>query len=224
MSLAIVRDAEREGYFRRAATGDARGAGLFARYIAWRLNPSGDPASWGALRKTGGGHHVEGYAEDAIVFGADPDARRNVIDLIAGAGAPGARVQWSDWLPRRESDVWERPVPLTEEQIAYLRMDAVPTPGPTPTPAPPPPPSPPPILDELATIKQMMLEIARRLEAIEQSSAQAATEARHAAARASDLLARPTTCDWPEYVGAVTLPGLLGGPRTITMRPRPRQE
>lgn len=121
MSVAVLEQLAREGYFDRAAAGDHRACGLFVRLAAYRLNQSGDPHGWGALRK-GGGANVDGYSEDAIVLGSDPANLRNVVDLIGGAGAPGARLATSldGFVARRPSDTWEAPAPLTAEQMAYL--------------------------------------------------------------------------------------------------------
>jgi hypothetical protein len=124
MSMDVLRQLEAEGYFAKAAGGDHRACGLFARLAAFRLNPNGDADGWGCLRKTGGGKNVEGYAEDAIVLGSDPRNVRNVVDIIVGAGQSNASIGWGGWEPgkdRRESDIWERPAPLTAEQMNYLK-------------------------------------------------------------------------------------------------------
>ena len=130
--IDTLRRLEQEGFFERARNGDHRACGLFARLAAFTLNPSGAPAGWGCLRKTGGGQNVEGFAEDAIVLGNDPSNLNNVVDIIGGAGAPGASLGFGGFLPRRSSDVWERPVPLTAEQMKHLRPGGPPSgcPGP----------------------------------------------------------------------------------------------
>ena len=132
--IDTLRKLERQGFFERARNGDHRACGLFARLAAFTLNPSGDPAGWGCLRKTGGGQNVEGFAEDAIVLGNDPSNRNNVVDIIGGAGAPGASLGFGGFVSRRSSDVWERPVPLTAEQMKHLKPDDGPDPdnGPEP--------------------------------------------------------------------------------------------
>ncbi len=123
--LALVHAVAAEGYFTKAEAGDMRGASYFARLVAYRLNPAGDPRSFGWLKK-GGGSNVDGYADDAIVFGSDPNNLQNVIDVVGGSGAPGARPVWNAGegdrgLPRRASDVWDAPRPLTVEQMNYLK-------------------------------------------------------------------------------------------------------
>ena len=143
--IDILKDLEREGYFEQARNGDHRACGLFARLAAYKLNPAGDPAGWGCLRKTGGGANVEGYSEDAIVFGNDQSNVTNVVDIIVGAGQPGASLGWGVWRPgtdqRRSSDVWERPRMLTSEQMYHLRPNGEPVPPPVPIPVPVPPPA-----------------------------------------------------------------------------------
>jgi hypothetical protein len=143
--LGTVRQLEAEGYFEVARSGDHRAPSLFARLVAFRLNPTGNPAGWGWLKK-GGGKNVDGYSEDAIVFTADPSNLHNVVDVVAGAGASGARVQWNGPVPRRPEDVWEAPRMLTNDELAYLNGRPVePAPAPTPTPTPTPVPTPEPV-------------------------------------------------------------------------------
>jgi hypothetical protein len=134
--IDTLRKLERQGFFERARNGDHRACGLFARLAAFTLNPSGDPAGWGCLRKTGGGQNVEGFAEDAIVLGSDPSNRNNVVDIIGGAGAPGASLIFGGFVSRRATDVWERPVPLTAEQMKHLKPNNGPDPDPEPDPDP----------------------------------------------------------------------------------------
>ncbi len=109
-----------EGWFAKVEAGDQRAASLFARLVAFKINPSGDPKQAGWLRK-GGGENVDGYAEDAIVWDSDPNNLENVIDLVGGAGAPGARLTASNFVERRKSDVWEAPRPLLQIQLEYLK-------------------------------------------------------------------------------------------------------
>jgi hypothetical protein len=140
----ILRFLEGQGYFKKAQAGDPRACGLFARLAAYELNPGGDPAGWGCLRKTGGGKNIEGYSEDAIVLGNDPANVTNVVDIIVGAGKAGASIGWGVWRPgtdpRRSSDVWEKPVPLTPEQMEYLKPGSQVEPPPVPVPVPVPTP------------------------------------------------------------------------------------
>lgn len=137
--LPAVQAIAAEGAFAKCEAGNPRACSLFARYVAWRLNPTADPARWGWLQKNPGETGYDGYAEDAIVFSSDPSNLHNVIDLVGGAGAPGARVQWGGPHPRRPSNPWVAPRALTAEELAYLGIGGTPrppTPGPT-APAPP---------------------------------------------------------------------------------------
>jgi hypothetical protein len=102
------------------------------------MNPAGDPNSWGTLRKSGGAN-VEGYSEDAIVFGSDPSNLSNVVDIVGGAGANGARLGWINQ-PRRSGDTWEAPKALTIEQMDYLKSGSHNSPPQPPIPIPPPSP------------------------------------------------------------------------------------
>lgn len=133
-----MRQLVEEGYFVKVAQGDTRAASLFARLVAFRMNQNGDPSKPGCLRKTGGGHNVDGYAEDAIVLNGNPSDLFNVVDLVSGAGAAGASPTWNGPLPRRSSDVWEAPQPLSADQLSYLKGGAAPMPQPPRPPAPPP--------------------------------------------------------------------------------------
>lgn len=119
--IHIAQQLEAQGYFTKVATGDIKASSYFARLFAYTANPNGDPVGWGALKK-GGGHEVEGYAEDAVVFGNGPNTNFNVADLVVGAGAAGAHLPPRlDPKERRIGvDEWERPKPLTAEQMAYL--------------------------------------------------------------------------------------------------------
>jgi hypothetical protein len=146
--FATVQQLEAEGYFEKARGGDHRAPSLFARLVAYRLNPTGAPSSWGWLRK-GGGKNVDGYSEDAIVFTADPSNLRNVVDVVAGAGASGASIRWSGAVERRADDTWEAPRPLTAEELSYLKPGAEPAPVPPVEPPAPPAPVPPPVDTEL---------------------------------------------------------------------------
>lgn len=127
---AVARRLENEGFFEQVRRGDTRAASYFARLVAYRCNPTGDPAQPGCLRK-GGGHNVDGYAEDAVALNGNPNDFHNVMDLVADAGAPGASVRSANLNPRRTVDVWEAPRPLTPAELAILGK------GETPIPAPP---------------------------------------------------------------------------------------
>lgn len=112
---------EAEGLFARVAQGDQRAASYFARLAAYRLNPTANPFSYGVLKK-GGGANVDGYAEDSIVTNANPSDGQNVYDLVGGAGAAGAKLQFDGPKPRRIGvDTWEAPKPLTEAEMNYLK-------------------------------------------------------------------------------------------------------
>jgi len=117
---------EAQGYFHRAKTGDQRAASYFARLTAYTLNPGGHALDYGTLTKPAGGSNVDGYAEDAIVFGNDPTNLMNVVDLVNGAGAPGATIGAGDVKPRRAQDLWEQPKPLTRAEVEYLLEGSAP--------------------------------------------------------------------------------------------------
>lgn len=175
----------------------------------WGMNGRrGDPSrpSWDAINYCGAGPATDptGACRERVT----------IIDVIAAAGSSAARPTWQAFASDPTPGAWIVP-----------DCGAAPPP---PTPQPPTPPSAPvdiqPVLDRLAGLEAVLIGMGLRLEAIEALSRQAAAEALNAAVRASEikdtLAARPNT-DWPEYVGAVSLPGLFGGQRTITMRPRP---
>jgi hypothetical protein len=125
---------ESQGYFELARAGDRRAASLFVRLVADDLNPLGVPSGYGWLTKQPGETQVDGYAEDAICYGADPNDLLNVVDLVNGAGAPGASIGGSV-KERRASNHWEAPKPLTQSELSYLLSGGMPTPVPPPTPA-----------------------------------------------------------------------------------------
>ena len=134
--IGIAQDLSSRGYFTRVAAGDARAASLFVRLFAYTANPNGNPNGWGWLKK-GGGHHIDGYSEDAVVYGSNPSDLHNVVDMVIGTGAPGARLVPSTTVtvPRRPADTWEAPKPLTADEISYLKgFNPGPDPGPGPDP------------------------------------------------------------------------------------------
>ena len=116
---AAAEKREARGYFARVKDGDPRAASLFARLVAFDLNPTGRSSDFGTLTKPAGGSNVDGYADDAICYSNDPNNLENVIDLVGGAGAPGARVI-AEVKPRRAQDLWEKPKPLSDDDMAYL--------------------------------------------------------------------------------------------------------
>lgn len=186
----VLGQLEREGYFEKARSGDHRGASLFARLVAYRLNPSASGSGFGWLRK-GGGQSVDGYAEDAIVSNNSPSDLFNVFDVVAGTGAPGASVAWNGPLPRRSVDTWDAPQALTTEQLAYLKPGSgsgTPGPGPTPTP----PVNLQPVLDMLAAVHAEVLLVKSRQDAIGDYALQAreAAYGAKAAAESAEAVAR----------------------------------
>lgn len=113
---------EAQGLFARVKTGDERAASYFARLVAAEANPAGRSNDWGCLAKTGGGFNVEGFADGAIVFGADPADRHNVLKIVTQVGStdPNAIQIGSEVQDRREADVWRNPVPAPAFLRAYL--------------------------------------------------------------------------------------------------------
>ena len=108
-----------------AESGDDVACHRYAREVASALamGESNQGWGWGLISKPRGqrqcsltecGPHVRGpgYAEDAIAYlprGEDPKHWIG-FDLIGGAGAPGASINWNGPLPRREDNLWV-PVP-----------------------------------------------------------------------------------------------------------------
>lgn len=135
-AIAAARALEAQGYFEKVRQGDQRAASLFARLTAFRLNPNGNTSDYGCLSKSPGETGVDGFAEDAICFTADSNDRQNVVDLINGAGAPGASIGGAV-KERRPNNVWVKPQALNSEQLAYLKSGGMP-PDPTEPPIPPP--------------------------------------------------------------------------------------
>lgn len=134
-AVVVAQDLETQGYFERARTGDQRAASYFARLVAYKINGFGRPDDFGCLRKTAGGTNVDGYAEDAIVFGSNPADLLNVLDMVNGTGAPNASVnEHPEPKERRPQDIWEAPRPLTEEELDYLLSGGEPVPQPEPEP------------------------------------------------------------------------------------------
>lgn len=128
-AVAAANSLRAQGYFDRAHAGDERAASYFARLVAFTANPDGLSHSWGALRKTGSGFNVEGYADGAIVCGNDPHDLNNVLKIVTQVGSDHAGI--GDAVQeRRPSDIWERPQPLTADQLFFLRTGGVRTPPP----------------------------------------------------------------------------------------------
>lgn len=131
-AIDMAHTLEAQGFFQRVRQGDQKAASLFARLVAQRLNPAGIPSDFGWLSKSPGESQVEGYAEDAIVYGNDEAERENVIDLVNGAGAPGASIG-GGVKPRRENNRWVRPVPLSDDAMLYLMEGGAAQPLPPPS-------------------------------------------------------------------------------------------
>ncbi len=119
-AVTQARVRESQGYFTRVRAGDQRAASLFVRLVAGDLNPSGKTSEYGWLSKSPGETQVDGFAEDAICWTADSANRENVVDLVNGAGAPGASIGGAV-KERREHNRWVRPQPLTAEELLYLQ-------------------------------------------------------------------------------------------------------
>lgn len=197
-----------EGYFTKCANGDIRACSLFARLVAFRLNPTANPSSWGWLSKNPGESGQDGYADDAIVYSADPSNLTNVIDLVGGSGAPGARLQWGGPNPRRPNNQWVAPRALTSAELEYLKPGA----GGTPTPGPAPPPTPAvnlkPVLDALDAISAKVDALTIRVDAVASIADAAREQAEQAKVNASDVLHDP----------AAGLPGALAEIRAALAR------
>jgi hypothetical protein len=156
-----------QGYFDTCARGNQHACSYFTRLVVWTINPQGDPNLPGALRKTAGGTNVDGYAEDALALNANPSDLHNVMDLVAGTGAAGASIRDFNTNPRRASDVWDAPKPLTAQELAVLKPGAsLPTPGTPPPTQGPPPVQLQPILDALAALRADHQALRAQIDAI----------------------------------------------------------
>lgn len=89
----------------------------FVQDAARAVNPRCDPRGWGLLSKNPGewqctrshcgGLGGEGFGEDILTFG---QSSTRIYDVIVGAGAPGARLGWSDITEtRRAGNNWACP-------------------------------------------------------------------------------------------------------------------
>lgn len=125
-----------QGYFGRAESGDKRACSLFARLVGCDLNPSGKASDYGWLSKVPPESNEDGYADDALCYTADPSNLLNVVDLINGAGAPGATIPARIDAPkeRRSTNLWVKPQPLTAEELSYLMSGGSPQPPQPPQP------------------------------------------------------------------------------------------
>jgi hypothetical protein len=156
---------ESDGYFEKCRAGEMRGCSYFVRLVVLHVNPQGDINGWGTLTK-GGGSNVEGYADDAIVFGANPSNLHNVFDLVASAGAVGARLQIAGPHPRRTGDTWEAAKQLSAAQLAYLKPGGGTSNPPPPPPPPPPPVSLQPVLEAIAALRAEVNALQAKLDAL----------------------------------------------------------
>jgi hypothetical protein len=119
--LACARQvAVRSSEWPRCATGSGVACHRYTREVA-RALAAGDPR-WGLITKQPGQQQCSmtscgpgdgtGYGEDVVAYlpaGSSPD-RWVGHDIVGGAGAPGARVQWAGPLERRPGNLWA-PVP-----------------------------------------------------------------------------------------------------------------
>lgn len=136
-----------QGYFARVQQGDVTAASYFARLVAYTVNPQGDPNGFGCLGKTPGETNVEGFADGAIVYGANEFDLENVLKIVTQVGSTNAGIG-SAVQPRRPENHWVAPQPLSVDRMRYLNPSYDPAPTPTPTPQPP--------SNELATIKAQL--------------------------------------------------------------------
>lgn len=128
LAVAAANTLREQGFFERAHAGDERAASYFARLVAYTANPGRSSDSWGALRK-GGGFNVDGYADGAIVYGNDPNNLDNVLKIVTQVGSDHAGIGEAVQ-DRRPVDKWEKPSPLSNEQMIYLRPGGIPVPAP----------------------------------------------------------------------------------------------
>lgn len=215
---AVIAQVEADGWFRRCQTSDLRGCALFTREVIRRLNPTGDPGSWGWLSKSGGEENADGYSVDAMVWTADAGNLRNVVDIIGGAGGGNPRAGMGGFVQRRPSNQWVRPVPLSAADAAYACMGACagtqPQPPTPPQPQPPQPPPPPDYSEALAQIQMQLDNLGAHLAAQGQQMVQLQDELAQTRAVAADLAARVSALS---FTGSISLPGFLGGTRGITL-------
>jgi hypothetical protein len=111
----------------RACTtlGDDVACHRYAREVATALASAEPHQGWGwgliskprgqrqcSLTECGAEVRGAGYAEDAIAYLPQGEDRKHWIgfDVVGGAGAPGASLNWNGPLPRREDNLWV-PVP-----------------------------------------------------------------------------------------------------------------
>lgn len=222
----VIKRLEREGWFERARNGDHRACGLFTRLVAFTLNPNGDPAGWGWLRKTAGGANVEGYSEDAMVLGNDANNRNNVVDIIGGAGAPGASCGMGGFVSRRSSDIWESPRALSVEQLNHLKPGhAQPQPEPQPQPQPQPQPTPQP-QPQPEQMPAWARELVAKVDALQATAGEIAglrgelEAAKRHAVIAAQTAQRIEATARGGFEGAVSTRSLFSGSASFDIKPR----
>lgn len=197
----------------RVLTGTWESAGVFTQRVAWDLR-----IGYVLIRKDGGrrcdGPGVTVDCDKVMTRGAP----YQIFDVVGGAGAPENRPVWDNTGHVGTPGMAVEPVPYEGG-------------GPVPTPAPPPAPAPGDVarvLERLDAIDQALRAIDDVLRGrygvlLETASAEAVKAADRAEAiqrQIAALEARPVVVDWPEYAGAIALPGWLGGQKSIVLTPR----
>jgi hypothetical protein len=182
--------------------GSDESAGRFTRRVAWDLR-----ATHVLIRKTGGTRCSGpggGIDCDKVMARQAPHA---IYDVVVDAGIPSNRPGWSHARNHDGSLAYGRP----EMGVEPEPYEAGPSPTPEPpTPQPQPTPAcryqPPDLAPVLAAIASLREELAAVKAVAEQ---------------ARDKAAPPVPdIEWPIYQGTLSLPGWLGGGRTITLTPK----
>jgi hypothetical protein len=196
----------------------------FIRRLAWVLHSTVDPR-FGLCGKRGNPADI---SDDALCYDGvsqlgDVDPTRGgvpvtVLDVIGGAGGPTPTAQWGAAGPAtpRPHAAWVRPEPVGGVSSGG---------GGTPLPAPPVPVPGPDLTRVLARLDALVAAtsaLRAQLDAIEASSAAAASEALKAAGRASDIKTQienlPAFKPAPAYVGRFPKP--FGGSTEVTLTPK----
>ena len=107
------------GSWATAQTGDLTACAQICVDFAASLNPTGDPASWGALSKTSGQNGAlttVGYVGiDVIIFsnrydGVAAPAASGIVDLIIDAGSLNPQPGWGASVAKLATNNWVSPV------------------------------------------------------------------------------------------------------------------
>jgi hypothetical protein len=192
----------------------------FIRRLAWVLHSTVDPR-FGLNGKRGDPADI---SDDVVCFDGvsvlgdfDPtrgNAPVTVLDVIGGAGGPNPTPQWGPVGPSPRA-AWVRPEPVGGVSSGG---------GGTPLPAPPVPVPGPDLARVLARLDALVAAtsaLRAQLDAIEASSAAAASEALKAAARASEIKTQlenlPASKPFPRYKGRV--PKAFGGSTDVILTP-----